>query len=32
MNYCVTPFISPYTFPSCLSLLLLIYLYFPYLA
>ena len=29
---CVTPFISPYPFPSCLSLLLLIYPYFPYLA
>jgi hypothetical protein len=29
---CVTPFISPYPFPTCLSLLLLIYLYFPYLA
>ena len=29
---CVTPFISPYSFPTCLSLLLLIYLYFLYLA
>ena len=29
---CVAPFISPYPFPTCLSLLLLIYLYFPYLA
>ena len=28
---CVTPFIPPYPFPSCLPLLLLIYPYFPYL-